>query len=65
MFLLLIESVIQEKITIDVIDDLENKRSASLNLRFRLSAFELVLLLVVRYRSQPRMMLPYSCVSSR
>lgn len=50
---------------IDVIDDLENRRSASLNLRFRLSAFELVVLFVVKYRSHPRIMLPYSCVSSR
>lgn len=37
-----------QPITIEVIDDLENKRSASLNFRLRLSAFELVLLLVVR-----------------
>lgn len=33
---------------IDVIEDFENNRSASLNLRLRLSAFELVVLFVVR-----------------
>lgn len=52
-------------IAIEVMLDLEKSRSASLNLRFRLSAFEFVALLEVRYRSQPRMMFPHSWVSSR
>lgn len=45
---------------IDVIEDLENNRSASLNLRFRLSALELVALLEVKYLSQPRIILPHN-----
>lgn len=50
---------------IEVIDDLENRRSASLNFLFRLSALEFVVLLLDKYLSQPRIILPYSCVSSR
>lgn len=50
---------------IEVIDDFENKRSASLNFLFLLSALELVVLLLDKYLSQPRIILPYSCVSSR
>lgn len=49
----------------EVILDLENSLSASLNFLFRLSALELVLLLVVRYLSHPLIMFPYSWVSSR
>lgn len=49
----------------EVIDDLENSRSASLNFLFRLSAFEFVVLLLDKYLSQPRIMFPYSCVSSK
>lgn len=44
----------------DVIDDLENKRSASLNFLFRLSALDIILLLEAKYRSHPRIMFPYS-----
>lgn len=50
---------------IDVIEDFENKRSASLNFLFRLSAFEFVVLLLDKYLSQPRIIFPYNCVSSR
>lgn len=45
---------------IDVMDDLENNLSASLNLRLRLSALELVALFDVKYLSQPRMILPHN-----
>lgn len=50
---------------IDVIDDFENNRSASLNFLLRLSDFELVVLLLDKYLSHPLIMLPYSCVSSK
>lgn len=50
---------------IEVIEDLENSLSASLNFLLRLSAFELVLLFVVKYLSQPLIIFPYSCVSSK
>ena len=53
---------IQELTAIDVIDDLENSLSASLNFRLRLSALLLVFLLLAKYRSHPLMMLPYSCL---
>ena len=49
----------------DVMEDLEKSLSDSLNRLFRLSVLAAVLLLTVRYLSQPRMMLPYMCVSSR
>lgn len=45
--------------------DFENRRSASLNLRLRLSGLVLVALFDVKYFSQPRMILPHNCVSSR
>lgn len=49
----------------DVIDDFENKRSASLNFLFRLSAFDIMLLLDAKYLSHPRIIFPYSWVSSK
>lgn len=55
----------KELTAIDVIDDLENNLSASLNFLLRLSALLFVFLLLVKYRSHPLMILPYSCVSSR
>lgn len=42
----------------DVIDDFENKRSASLNLRLRLSALDIILLFDVKYLSHPRIIFP-------
>lgn len=42
----------------DVIDDLENKRSASLNFLFRLSALDIMLLFEAKYLSQPRIIFP-------
>lgn len=50
---------------IEVMEDLEKSLSASLNLRFRLSALLLVPRLVVKYRSHPLIILPYSWVSSK
>lgn len=50
---------------IDVIDDLENNLSASLNFLLRLSALLLVFLLLAKYLSQPLIMFPYNCVSSK
>lgn len=50
---------------IDVIDDLENNLSASLNFLLRLSALLLVVLLLAKYLSQPLIMFPYTCVSSK
>lgn len=50
---------------IDVMEDFENNLSASLNFLFLLSAFEFVLLLVVKYLSHPLMMFPYNWVSSK
>lgn len=41
-------SYLRLHMAIDVIEDFENKRSASLNLRFRLSALEFVALFEVR-----------------
>jgi len=61
-------SVSPETAATDVIDDLEKSRSFSLNFLFLLlravSTLE-VDLLALRYRSQPRMMLPQLCVSSK
>lgn len=58
-------SMIPLTAAIEVIDDFEKSRSASLNLRLRLSALLFVFLFGARYRSQPRMMFPYSWVSSK
>lgn len=49
----------------EVMEDFENSRSASLNFRFLLSALELVLLFDVKYLSQPRIIFPYNWVSSK
>lgn len=49
----------------DVIDDLENNLSASLNFLFLLSALLFVFLLLAKYLSHPRIIFPYNCVSSR
>lgn len=58
---------IKNKLTaIEVMEDLEKRRSASLNFLLRGSFFELGSLLAdVRYLSQPRMILPYKWVSSK
>lgn len=50
---------------IEVIDDLENNLSASLNFLLRLSALLLVFLLLAKYLSQPLIIFPYNCVSSK
>lgn len=44
----------------DVMDDLENNLSASLNFLLRLSALLLVFLLLAKYLSQPLIIFPYN-----
>lgn len=56
---------IENLTAIEVMEDLENSLSASLNFLLRLSAFEFVLLFVAKYLSHPRIIFPYNCVSSK
>lgn len=48
----------------DVMEDLEKSLSFSRNFRFLLSVFD-AFLFMDKYRSQPRMIFPYKCVSSK